>query len=80
MMEDDKGAISRRKLLGGAGKLVYMAPTVTLLSMVSSNAHAVSVLPPCPPNDPAPGCEPQTGAKRRKKTVESEKPKKPSGD
>jgi hypothetical protein len=49
----DKKRISRRKLLGGAGKLAYVAPTLTLLSMVTGNAHALST-PPCSPNEP--GC------------------------
>ena len=51
MTDYKKKLISRRKLIGGMGKLAYVAPTLTLFS-VDSNAQVGS--PPCPPNDPCP--------------------------
>ncbi len=52
-----KRKLTRRELLGGAGKLTYAAPVLTLLAMVPGNAnanHFPSI--PCPPNDPNPNC------------------------
>lgn len=49
MIDNKKKVISRRTLLGGAGKLAYVVPTLTVFSMVSRNAHALS--PPCSPNE-----------------------------
>ena len=53
----DKNGRSRRKLLQGVAKLAYVAPTLTLLSMVTENAHAFS--PPCSPHEP--GCATPAG-------------------
>ncbi len=47
-----KRVLSRRKLLGDIGKLAYVAPTLTVLSLGVNNTHAMSVSVPCPPNDP----------------------------
>jgi hypothetical protein len=55
----EKKTISRRKMLGGVGKLAYVAPTLTLLSLSTKNAHALSPPPP-------PGSQP-TGEDMRKK-------------
>jgi hypothetical protein len=65
MIENNKKIISRRKLLGGMGKLAYVAPTLTLLSMVSNNAHAQIGSPPCSPNEPdcAQGAPPKQKAR-----------------
>ena len=52
MIENKKKTVSRRKLLGDMGKLAYVAPTLTLLSVVTNNAHAQVGSPPCPPNEP----------------------------
>jgi hypothetical protein len=73
MSENGKKTVSRRKLLGGMGKLAYVAPTLTFLSVVTNGAQAAS--PPCPPNNP--GCKdggaPQQQNPRVKKRT---KPKK----
>ena len=52
----EKASISRRKLLGGIGKLAYIAPTLTLLSLFANNTHANG--PPCGPNESPPDCTP----------------------
>ena len=53
MIEKNKKTVSRRKLLGDMGKLAYVAPTLTLFSVVTNNAQAqVPSVPPCPPNEP----------------------------
>jgi len=52
----DNSKISRRELLGGATKLAYVAPALTLLSMVASNTAVASLLPPCSPFEDPPGC------------------------
>jgi hypothetical protein len=63
MIENNKKTISRRKLLGDMGKLAYVAPTLTLLSMVTNNAHAQVGSPPCPPNEP--NCTQGTSPKQK---------------
>ncbi len=40
MTEDQKQPISRRELLGGMGKLAYVAPTLTMLALFTNNANA----------------------------------------
>jgi hypothetical protein len=61
MIKEEKKTFSRRKLIGGMGKLSYIVPTLTILTLGTSNTHAVSV--PCPPNDP---CDSTAGAKSSK--------------
>ena len=53
MDEKEKKAISRRQLIGGMGKLAYVVPTLTVLTMVSNNAAGFS--PPDPPIPSQPG-------------------------
>ena len=67
--------LSRRKLLGGMGKLAYVAPVLTMFSLGAGKTHAFSV--PCPPNDP---CDVAAGGvtTKRKPRVESRR-KKPGG-
>jgi hypothetical protein len=68
-----KKILSRRKLLGDMGKLAYVAPTLTLFSMVTNNAHAQVSIPPCPPNEPdcaqgaPPKQEPRTESRTKKR-------------
>ena len=52
MIENKKKTISRRKLLGDMGKLAYVAPTLTLFSVVTNKAHAVIPSVVCPPHEP----------------------------
>ena len=54
MTENNKKTVSRRKLLGDMGKLAYVAPTLTFLSVVT-NAQAQDCEPgtiSCPPPPP----------------------------
>jgi len=53
--------ISRRALLGGAGKLAYAAPVLTVFTLASGHVNAIS-LPPCGPNESPPGCTAVNGA------------------
>lgn len=62
MIDNKKKVISRRKLLGGMGKMAYVAPTLTLFSVVA-NAQVGS--PPCPPTDP---CTPEAPAEQKART------------
>ena len=67
MTEKKKITLSRRKLLGNMGKLAYVAPTLTFLSVVS-NAQAQGCggsLPPCPPGTQ--GASPEQGTRSRGK-------------
>ena len=75
MIDNKKKLISRRKLLGDMGKLAYVAPTLTLFSVVTNNAHAQIGSPPCPPNNP--NCT-EGGSSKQKPRTESRK-KKPEG-
>lgn len=58
---------SRRKLLGGMGKLAYAAPTLTVLTLLTRRADAVS-LPPCAPHESPPGCTPVGPASTKQKS------------
>ncbi len=72
----EKTKFSRRILLRGAGKLAYVAPVLTLISVVTPSAHAIS-LPPCSPNESPPGCTPTaapTSSKRKSRTGSKRKP------
>jgi hypothetical protein len=75
MIENEKNILSRRKLLGDMGKLAYVAPTLTLLSVVTNNAHAQVGSPPCPPSDP--NCNEGNSPKQKPGT--EGRPKKPRG-
>jgi hypothetical protein len=72
MIENNKKTVSRRKLLGDMGKLAYVAPTLTLFSVVTNNAHAQIGSPPCPPNEPncndgnSPKQKPRTESRKKK--------------
>ena len=57
MTREEKKTLTRRQLLGGMGKLAYVAPALAVLSLGTGNTHAFSV--PCPPTD---GCDASTGA------------------
>ena len=73
MTDKKKITLSRRKLLGNMGKLAYVAPTLTFLSVVQ-NAQAQECggsLPPCPP-----GTE---GANPKQKSRTESRRKKPKG-
>ena len=72
MIDNKKKLISRRKLIGGMGKLAYVAPTLTLFSVVA-NAQVGS--PPCPPTDP--GCPIPGAPANQKSRTESRLKKKP---
>jgi hypothetical protein len=69
-----KKTLSRRKLLGDMGKLAYVAPTLTLFSVVTNNAQALSS-PPCSPNEP----ECVQGAPPKQKSRTGSRRKKPGG-
>ena len=75
MIENNKKTVSRRKLLGDMGKLAYVAPTLTLFSVVTNNAHAQIGSPPCPPSNPT--CT-EGGSSKQEPRTESRK-KKPGG-
>ena len=62
----EKNTLSRRKLLGDMGKLAYVAPTLTVLSLVGKNAHAQIGTPPCPPEQPDCEVEPESRSSKRR--------------
>ena len=81
MIENNKKTISRRKLLGDMGKLAYVAPTLTLFSVVTNNAHA-QVIPSviCSPNEPT--CNdsnPEGASSKQKPRTESRTKKRGRG-
>ena len=68
MTGEEKKTLTRRQLLGGMGKLAYVAPALTVLSLGTDNTHAFSA--PCPPND---GCDATGGvtATKQKPRIKS---------
>jgi len=79
MIENNKKTVSRRKLLGDMGKLAYVAPTLTLFSVVTNNAHAQIGSPPCPPSDPGCNDSNSEGAPSKQKPRTESRKKKPGG-
>ena len=76
MIDNKKKLISRRKLLGGAGKLAYVVPTLTVFSVVANKAEALSS-PPCSPNEPGcPGPPPPPPGAESSRTKSRTKPRK----
>lgn len=79
MTGNKKKTVSRRKLLGDMGKLAYVAPTLTLFSVVTNNAHAQIPSVPCPPNEPGCNDSNSEGASSKQKPGTKGGPKKPRG-
>ena len=79
MIENNKKTVSRRKLLGDMGKLAYVAPTLTLLSVVTNNAHAQIGSPPCPPSNPNCNDSNSEGASSKQKPSTKGGSRKPRG-
>jgi len=77
-LEKDKTALSRRKLLGDMGKLAYVAPTLTVFSLLGSSVRGDTISsPPCPPEDQNCVIEPSS-ASRRKQNPQTDR-KRPKG-
>ncbi len=56
MTEKDPKVFSRRQLLGGVGKLAYVAPALTVLSLSTSTSAAIPY--PVVPMKPRPAVHP----------------------